>query len=385
MDESLITEKNIIQEEIEKTEIIPDFSSVFGHQIEVKFLDAPLPEELLIKDSTIYDEKSADDMTLRYIYFCGKTPKNMGYTIGIFQSLSEKEELLEAISLYMFGLFLTIFFISIISNYLISRQIWKPFYKSVDQAGRFDVLSGKPLDLPETNIKEFQKLNRVFENMTQKMRNDYINLKEYNENASHEIQTPLAVIRSKTELLMQNKHLNKDSLNHIKSINAATSKLFKLNQGLLLISKIDNQYFIENKEVSLKQIVENCFENYKEITKLKGIIVEIEASDPAMVEMNEVLADVLISNLISNAVRYNLDKGFIKCTIDDHYVSFENSGLPIKSDPELLFRRFNKGSDNSQSVGLGLSIVRKITDNYKMQISYRCDETIHKMILNYHQ
>jgi signal transduction histidine kinase len=285
----------------------------------------------------------------------------------------------------MFFLFLSLFLISILLNYLISRKLWSPFYNSVDKAGRFNIQSDKPLELPDTDINEFRRLNLVFEQMTKKMRNDYLNLKEYNENAAHEIQTPLAVIRSKMEILMQNKELKKDSLNLIKSINEATTRLFKLNQGLLLISKIENLYFQEEKEISFKQIIENGIDNYKEIMQLKKIAIEMEISDPAIVQMNEVLAEVLISNLLSNAVRYNIDGGFIKCSIDDRFITITNSGLSLKTDPEMLFRRFHKGSDNPLSVGLGLSIVRRIADNYKMKIYYTCAGNIHELKLDYHQ
>ena len=219
----------------------------------------------------------------------------------------------------------------------------------------------------------------VFDNMTRKMRNDYLNLKEFSENASHEIQTPLAVIRSKTDLLMQQKNLNKDSISLIKSINEATTKLFKLNQGLLLISKIENQVFHEKKMVSLKQITENSLENYKEIMQLKKIKVEMDAKDEAFVEMNEMLAEVMISNLLSNAVRFNVDSGFINCHIDNMFLIITNSGLPLTIDPEILFRRFHKASDNPQSVGLGLAIVKKITESYGMHIEYSCRNNIHEI------
>jgi signal transduction histidine kinase len=117
--------------------------------------------------------------------------------------------------------------------------------------------------------------------------------------------------------------------------------------------------------------------------EIKGIRVEVTASDQAFVEMNEVLADVLISNLLSNAVRYNVENGFIKCNIDNEYLTITNTGQPLKTDPELLFRRFNKGGDNPQSVGLGLSIVKKITENYRMTINYSYSENIHKMRIKY--
>jgi signal transduction histidine kinase len=384
IDNSLITEKDIIKDQINQSDTIPDFSATFGHEIEVKLLNSKARQVQIINDTMIYDSTSVDYLPYRHIFFSGNTARKKGYTINICQTLSEKQELLRAISLNRIFLFIALFIIFILLNYYISRNIWRPFYKSVEKAGNFDILSDKPLDLPDTDIVEFQQLNNVFEKMTQKMRTDYINLKEYNENAAHEIQTPLAVIRAKMDLLMQNKNLKKDSIDLIKSINEATTKLFKLNQGLLLISKIENQYFHDKKELSLEQIIGTGFDNYKEIMELKGITVEMKSSVPAIVEMNEVLADVLVSNLLSNAVRYNIDNGFIRCDINDRCILISNSGLPFTGDPESLFVRFHKGNDNIQSVGLGLSIVKKIADNYNMKISYSCKDNIHELILYYH-
>jgi len=383
IDVSLVTEKGIIQDQVEQDEVIPDFSATFRHQIDVRFLNSRVPETEIIKDTILHDDQSGDDLPYRFIYYTGNTIKKRGYSITIYQVLSEKIHLLESISLFTFFLFISLLFISLLLNYLISRKLWSPFYKSVEKADSFNILSETPLELPDTDILEFQQLNKVIERMTRKMRNDYLNLKEFNENASHEIQTPLAIIRSKTELLMQSKNLRKGSIELIKSINEATNRLFKLNQGLMLISKIDNQYYYETKTISLREIVTVLLDNYREIMQLRNIRIEFEASSRGMVEMNEVLAEVLVSNLLSNAVRYNVNKGFIRCSINDQYLIVSNSGLPLSSEPELLFRRFYKSSDNPQSVGLGLSIVKKITDNYKMDISYKCIGTVHEVCLSY--
>jgi len=384
IDNSLITEKTIIEDQIEQTDTIPDFEATFGHQIEVKLLNYPIRNIQSIKDTDIYDSKSDAFIPFRYIYSAGNTIQKKGFIITIFQILSEKNELLQDIGIYMLILFFSLLLISILINYLIARKLWRPFYNSVKIAGRFDIQSDKPLELPETDIKEFDQLNRVFDNMTRKMRDDYLNLKEFSENASHEIQTPLAVIRSKTDLLMQQRNLNKESLSLIKSINESTTKLFKLNQGLLLISKIENQVFHEKKIVSLKQITFNGLDSYKEIMQLKKITLEMDIHDEALVEMNDVLAEIMISNLLSNAVRFNIDGGFIKCHIDKMFFIMTNSGLPLTINPEDLFKRFHKSSNNPQSVGLGLSIVKEITESYGMHITYICRNAIHEIRLRYH-
>ena len=383
IDDSLITEKEIIQDQIEHTDTIPDFEAAFGHLIEVKLLNYSVRNFQSIKDTDIYDIRLNSFLTYRYIFFSGNTNEKKGYIITITRVLNEKQELLEDIGLYMFFLFFSLLIISFLINYLIAIRLWRPFYISVERAGKFDVQSDKSFDLPYTNVNEFRQLNSVFDQMTRKMRDDYLNLKEFSENAAHEIQTPLAVIRSKTDLLMQQKKLNKESISLIKSINEATTRLFKLNHGLLLISKIDNHSFHEKKLISLKEIIEKSLDNYKEIMQLKNIKIEKEVLDEALVEMNEVLADVLISNLLSNAVRFNIDNGFIKCHVDDRFLIFTNSGLPMTIAPELLFMRFQKGSNNPQSVGLGLSIVKKIADSYGMQITYTCQNTIHEIKLQY--
>ncbi len=382
-DYNLVIEKTILVNQIELTDSIPDLKASFGNQIDVKLFNYPIREFQSIKDTDIYDSKTDSFTPFRYIFSSGTTPQQKGYIITIFKVTDEKNELLQAIGLYLFFLFFSLFIISILINYLIARRLWKPFYDSVNSAEKFDIQSDKPLDLPDTDIREFNQLNDVFYYMTTKMRYDYLNLKEFSENAAHEIQTPLAVIRSKTDLLMQQKSLNKDSINLIKSINEATTKLFKLSQGLLLISKIENQIFHEKKKVSLTQIIRKSLDNYKEIMELKKIKVEFEAKDEAVIEMNDVLAEVLISNLLSNAVRFNVDNGFIKCSIDNKFLIISNSGLPLSVNPEDLFKRFYKGSDNPQSVGLGLSIVKKITDGYGMAITYTNDNSNHEIKLQY--
>ncbi len=383
IDMSLITEKTIIQDQLEETDTIPDFSASFGHLIEVRLLEHLQATSQTINDTNLLDVKSGSNLLFRHIKATGTTSSKTGYSINIFQVLDENQKLLDSIAFGMLILFLVLLSVSLIINYLISRKIFRPFFKAVSEAAAFNVLSDKSPELEETSITEFRQLNDVIEQMTTKMRKDYINLKEYNENFSHELQTPLAVIRSKLDILMQNKNLNKESINSIKSINEATSRLLKLNQGLLFISKIENQQFPETKEISLRKYVEQCLDNYAEITQLKGIRVELSLTDPGWVKMNEILTDVLISNLLSNAVRYNIDKGFIKCTLDSRSLTISNSGLPPDTDPEMFFVRFRKGSGQTNSVGLGLSIVKKIADHYGMKVSYICRGSVHEIKLLY--
>lgn len=381
-DNSLLTEMEIVRDQVEQTKSIPDFGAALGRLLEVRLIDGPVKAEQVIND-TIITDTTGYEHPYRYIRFKGSFNGESGFMILILRTLREKNELLEDIGLYIFFLFLSLFLISLLLNYIISKRLWHPFYVSVDEAEKFDIQSGRLPELPETNITEFRRLNTVIGQMTRKMRDNYLNLKEYNENAAHEIQTPLAVIRSKLEVLIQRKELRKESLNLIKSINEASTKLFKINQGLLMISKIDNSYFRDVTEVSLAEIIDRTLLNYREIMNLKKIEVKHVAEDKGVVKMNDMLADTLISNLISNAVRYNFDGGFINCFTGKGFVVISNSGNPLKTDPELLFRRFHREGDNPQSVGLGLSIVKKIADTYNMKIAYTCNGKVHEIRLDF--
>jgi hypothetical protein len=129
IDNSLITEKDLIQDQIEQTGTIPDFLSSFGHMIEVKMLDFKPREEMYIKDTLVADTVSGTNLSFRYLFFSGWTSNNRGYIISVMNLLDEKKDLLEAVGLYLIGLFISLLLISILLNYFISKKLWSPFYK----------------------------------------------------------------------------------------------------------------------------------------------------------------------------------------------------------------------------------------------------------------
>ncbi|HVN57240.1 MAG TPA: HAMP domain-containing sensor histidine kinase [Bacteroidales bacterium] len=381
IDGGLVSEKNIIQEQIDLTDTIPELAPTMRRQIEVRLFDKTVRYSEIFRDTSLYDTTSDNYGSFRYLRYTSSTPDGTGYSITIIRPLDEKDELLKDIGLYMFYLFLTILLATILINYLVSRRLWRPFYKTVKETSNFNVQTDNPLELPESETEEFNRLNSVINQMTERMKRDYINLKEFNEDASHEIQTPLAIIRSKLELLMQNSNLRKEDIESIRTINEATDRLLRVNQGLLLISKIENNYFQNPVRISLKEKVIGYLNDYSEIVNIKEIRTEVTGDDPAEVVMDEILAGVLVSNLISNAVRYNIDGGFISCRTDTGSLTVSNSGPPLTTEPGLLFKRFRRGGQGQNSVGLGLSIVKKITDTYCMSIDYTFSEGVHTIKL----
>jgi signal transduction histidine kinase len=385
IDSGLITEKNIIEEQILETNEIPDFRELFfEHLIEVKIFEIPVKETSIIKDTSIFNKEQYHYQDYRMIEFSSNTKKREGYLIRIFQSIETKQELLQFLGLSLFIMFFFLLLVALIVNYGISKNLWRPFNHSLDKISKFDISSANPLNLSETNIQEFQQLNDVLTKMSEKMQKDYLALKEFNENASHEIQSPLAIISTHLELLFQYENLNETQLRSLNTIADSVNRLSKLNQGLILISKIDNQQFKTTESISFNKLVEKLLHDFEEIISLKNIRVEKEFVTIVYRQMNNVLAEILISNLISNAVRYNLDGGFIRIKLNEKSFSIINTGSPLKSDPMQLFGRFWKESHSSESVGLGLSIVKSIADYYGMKVNYIInDENLHEISIGF--
>ena len=290
--------------------------------------------------------------------------------------------MIRTIEIALILLFFSLTGLLIFVNYFISKSIWIPFNKTLENLKNFDIGKDEPLVLTETRIHEFKLLNKTLDRMAKKMRRDYFNLKEFNENASHEMQTPLAIIKSKLELLIQGEGLDEEQIGMINSVYEASTRMSRLNQGLLLISKIDNNQFHHTEKVDLQKIMKKTLEHFEEIINLKKIRIIHHFNTTACPQMNPVLAEILISNLISNSIRHNIEEGEILINMNSEGFEITNTGHPTTIPPDELFRRFRKSERTSDSVGLGLAIVKKIVQLYQFDIKYEVKENIHQIKLN---
>jgi signal transduction histidine kinase len=218
--------------------------------------------------------------------------------------------------------------------------------------------------------------------MSEKILQDYMNLKEFNENAAHELQTPLAVIKSKLDLLIQNEKMDESQMNLINSIYEATTRMSRLNQGLLLISRIQNNQFNVSEEVNIETIVDSTLVHFGEMIDLQFIRVTKQYIDPMVVHMNRTLAEILVNNLLSNAIRHNIQNGSIHITMNAKIFTIANTGPSLNVDPRQLFERFRKSDERLGSVGLGLSIVQKICTLYQLTASYNYSEGLHTLVIS---
>ncbi len=351
-------------------------------EINEVFPDHPMTEE--IKD-TLLPTFLFGMLSIRP-YKQMKFHTNVGdqyYEIILRQQLVETTDLREGIVNSLLYVLIFLLVVLVITNYLISRSIWRPFYKTIDSITAYKLAGEQALILPDTGTTEFKMLNDSVYKMARKIRKDFVNLKEFTENMSHEIQTPLAVITTKLELLMQSENLNVELSEYIDSMHDAVRKLSRLNQSLILIAKIENAQFRETETVRLRERIDQILVNFEDVLEAKELQIKLDLEPDASLEMDMTLADVLLSNLISNAVKYSNPKSEISIRANGNEIKISNTGTPYEGDTSRFFDRFRKDQKSKSSLGLGLSIVKSICDYYLMTIEYRIDNDLHELTISY--
>ncbi len=332
------------------------------------------------KDTLIYNSTEKEDEEFRELISYCKT--NIGiYKITVRSSLIEKEDLL----LTTLFTFLIVYLLFVLSLYVINKrsakEILTPFYNTLDRISLFKLSGGDKFKGERTNIEEFNSLNNIFESLTEKIIKEYTQVKEFTDNASHEIQTPLAVIKSKLDMLIQTEDLSEEQKDLIKIIFSNLNKLSRLNKSLLLLAKIEGDQFSDSKDIELRKILENEVEEYAELAELKGLTFKAELISNPILKANEMLILVLIKNVLTNSIKHNIEKGWIKLSLSEDSLTVENTGTEPNDNPERLFERFYKNNDSTDSVGLGLSIVKQICLLYKFRTKYLYKEGVHSVTI----
>jgi signal transduction histidine kinase len=387
INDSLTTEREIIQEQIDHSQSIPDFTTVFGHQIEVILYsqrdENRLHETETLTDTLIFDSSKNHLMPFRHLLYLDNADNGRLYQISIYKPTIDSQDLIEDIFFAMLLMFFSLLILLIPVNYFVSKKIWIPFYDSIRKISNYEVHSNKPLSLPATNVLEFDKLNNVLTSLTEKINRDFLNLKEFTEDMSHETQTPLAIIRSKLELLIQTEQMDQEKMQLVQAAYEAVTRLSRLNQSLSLISKIENQQFEKSPFAGLNSLTRNYIANHQEIIQKKELTVIINSDQQVVINMNPDLADILVSNLIGNAIRHNLKGGIIEISIDPSGFVIKNTGPVPACDPRLFFGRFRKDGKSGDSLGLGLSIVKKICDLNELKIDYSFKDDFHTLTIDF--
>lgn len=320
----------------------------------------------VLNDTLIYDPLQ-DEIELFRQLSETKLINGQQYRITVRAMVIESENILVAIVSTFLIIILFAFIFLFYFNKNRNKKLWDPFFINLDKIKSFSIKEMNQLDLRESEIIEFDELNKELNSLTAKVHSDYQNLKQFTEDISHEIQTPLAVMQAKIDTLVDGLHINQEQYQQFSSLENDLRKLKNLNKRLILLAKIDNNQFVNDELISLNLIFEDAVQN---LTELTPAVFKLESNTNNLLKIDRSLAVVLCDNLLSNAIKHNLEDNEITIKIEATKVQVLNRGIMPLKHPDQLFNRFYKESRSRDSNGLGLSIVKKICDQYGFLPSY---------------
>jgi signal transduction histidine kinase len=268
---------------------------------------------------------------------------------------------------------------------LIHGKLWKPFYKTISLTEHFNIQHNKVPDFPSSGTYEFDQLNRALTSLMGNNLKAYKIQKEFTENASHEMQTPLAIFRSKLDILLQQSGLTKEQLQIIQTLNEAGSRLVRMNKNLLLLAKMDNLQYPDTQTLIVFDVLDKSLSFLLEQTEAANITLETQFTDRTLtLQANKMLLESLINNLLTNAIRHNVPGGKILIKLDANRLTVLNTGPEHPLDNTQLFRRFGQMSTTTQGSRLGLAIVQQICSHYGWQIDYGFENGMHHFEVKFH-
>ncbi len=327
------------------------------------------PEEFITTKVYFPTEEEEEEVRMLVTAFRCEM-NNHYYRLKIFTSTVESNDLIKNM-LYLLlvlwgGLGLTFFITS-------RRAVMKasaPFYRLLEALKEFRLDRNRMIDFPETSITEYAELNRSVKQLLEQNLRTFSEQKNFIENISHELQTPLAIVIGKLEILLSKTELNRHQMEEVHSVLKDLNRMKRLNNSLLLLFKVRNEQFSKSQVLDLSGMLLERLDMFRDLIEHKGLRLEIEDEGHCVLEINPDLAYILVTNLLKNAVTHNIKDGSIGVRLTSESIILSNDGLPSASGFDV-FERYRTSGDSNQSLGLGLSIVKSIVDIYNLEITYR--------------
>lgn len=325
------------------------------------------------RDSVIYSLNEKDLEPVRVLTSAFESGGNY-YKLMVISSMVEEDDLVEDLFYALLWLYAFLLVVIILVNNVLLRKIWKPFYEILHQLKTFQLGKSQNTDTAKTNVKEFRELKVAVNALLKRSLETYNNQKQFTENASHELQTPLAIGINKLELLVEQNDFNEAQLKHISEVLEVLERLTRLNKSLLQLARIENNQFQNREIVSINEIARNQIADFSDLADYKEVAIFCNEEGDLTPTMDDDLANILLANLIKNALLHNLPGGRVDITITSTKFTICNSGKASPLDPEKIFNRFYKETITANNTGLGLSIVKAIVDIYGFSINYTYKE-----------
>lgn len=390
IDEGLDNYKRQIEVQAKRDTSILRVSNFEEHFYDIR----EIPKNIAIGRADIYKDtlmymQDADDESpeLEPVRMLSSTfqIRDSYYDIRIINSMVEEDDLVKELLVDTIALYLFLLASILLVFNLILSKLWEPFYSLLNQLKAFKF--GKSTSLPQihTGIKEFNDLEKATQILLLQNMESYEQQKEFIGNASHELQTPLAIAIHKLEFLLESGDFAEQQIEKLAEILEIIERMVRLNKSLLQLSKIENMYADDEQRTVLNPILIHTIKELEELAEYKNIDIQIIENGNCEAHMDENLARMLLSNLCRNALHHNIENGKILIEINEDSLQIKNTGSNKALDPDKIFTRFYKSDASNKGTGLGLAIVKAITDMYDIKTSYTFLENFHSFKLTFRQ
>lgn len=301
---------------------------------------------------------------------------NQNYVLVVETNVEETEETVAYIAMITLLFFLILIIGFWMLNRRLSKKVWQPFQDTLQKLKSFQLNNPKQIEFQKTDTIEFAELNATLDKLLQHSITTYKNQKEFTENASHELQTPLAVLKNKLDILLQSDDLTERQYHIAEEMNKALIRSSRINKNLLLLAKIENSQFNNSELIGFHTLVIQSMDGLEEHFKEKNISVGSHIQSEVEVKGNSGLTEVLINNLIINAIRHTSPGGAIRVILSKSGFEVRNSGEQALNT-DLLFKRFSRMSADNSGSGLGLSIVQEVCRLQRWRVTYNFENGEH--------
>ncbi|MGO1245279.1 MAG: sensor histidine kinase [Sphingobacterium sp.] len=322
-----------------------------------------------------YDEEEEPYRVLHTGFY---TRSGSTYELEIRTSTVEEDDFLINLAFSLSVLYVVIALSIMLINYFVLAKALQPFELIINGLRNYRFGNVRSFTPVNSQVKEFDDLEKHIMHMIDRNEQIFEQQKRFIENASHELQTPLTVTINKFDLLMNDERLDEDPLSKIVEAKESLLRMVGLNRSLLMLSRIENRQYHHVETVTFNKLMKGLLEDLSDLIQFKGLELELIEKGEFISSYNADLALVLISNLLRNAIKYNIKGGVVRIHIQKDSIDIGNTSTGEALNPEYIFDRFHKGSQDSQSNGLGLSIVKSIVDNYPaITVSYSYETYMH--------
>lgn len=310
--------------------------------------------------------------------------KDRYYQLKIINPMVEKDDLVHRLLLNMIWLYAALIITILVINNFVLQRLWKPFYELLHKLQSYRLGSGGKPPSIKTKTKEFKDLEEAVQTLLDHNIKIYDQQKQFIGNASHELQTPLAIAITKLELLLEEEKLDGLQANKLVEILEIIERLVRLNKSLLLLTKIENKQFLNTQNVEINSIVRRGIDELQELSEFKNIEISLNENTRIFKTMDPSLTEIMISNLLKNAIFHNRsNSGKVEIILDKNILSICNTGVDKPLEGTQIFKRFYKSPSEKENTGLGLAIIKAITDLYKIRIFYEFKNQKHCFELHF--